>query len=49
MILAETREGDVTYENFKKNLLDPLKADLAVCIGVKDGQTPKDPLFTHAK
>ena len=49
VILAETREGDVTYENFKKNLLDPLKADLAVCIGVKNEQTPKDPLFTHAK
>lgn len=49
VILAETREADKTFENFKKNVLDPLKADLAVCIGVKKGQPPKDLFVTHAK
>ncbi|MBM3196143.1 MAG: hypothetical protein FJZ62_05295 [Chlamydiae bacterium] len=49
VILSQTREGNVTFESLKKNVLDPLEADLAVCIGVKDGQTPQDPIFQNAK
>ena len=33
-IIAQTRSHEVTWDNFKKNVLDELHADLALCIGI---------------
>jgi hypothetical protein len=35
IILSETRASELTFDSFKKNVLDELNADLCVCIGVK--------------
>jgi hypothetical protein len=35
IILSETRASELTFDNFKKNVIDELKADLCVCIGIK--------------
>ena len=34
-ILAQTRSYEVTWKNFKKNVLDELNADLALCVAEK--------------
>ena len=56
IILAETRSHELTWENFKTNVLDELGADLAVCAGqdLGLGQGPDapgqdDPFFKNAK
>ena len=36
IILSETRAHELTFDNFKQNVLDVLNADLCVCIGIKD-------------
>ena len=36
IILGETRSHELTFNSFKKNVIDELNADLCVCIGVKD-------------
>lgn len=48
IILAETREHQITYENFNKNVLQPLHADLAVCIGVRDSYVYENPFYQNA-
>jgi hypothetical protein len=45
VILAETRAHKLTFKTQKKYLIDPLKADVAVCIGRKPGETFKDDPF----
>ena len=35
IILSETRASELTFDSFKKNVIDTLNADLCVCIGVK--------------
>lgn len=45
VILSETRASELTFDNFKKNLLDPLQADLCVCIGVKDNYDYSNPFY----
>lgn len=49
VILSETRASELTFENFEKNVLQPLDADLCVCIGVKDGYDYSDPFYRTAK
>jgi hypothetical protein len=34
VVLSETRTSELTFENFKKNVIDELNADLCLCIGV---------------
>ena len=47
-IIAQTRGYEVTWKNFKKNVLDELNADLAVCIGTtKKYNYKKDPSLLH--
>lgn len=49
IILAETREAEVTFNNFKMNVLDELKADLCVCIGIKPSYDYTNPMWMNAK
>ena len=35
IILSQTREHELTFNSFKKNVIDVLKADLCLCIGIK--------------
>lgn len=48
VVLYETREHEVTFEPFKKNLLERFNADLALCVG--DGPREKpNPFYENAK
>jgi len=49
IILSETRAHELTFENIKEHLLDPLQADLCVCIGVRSDYDASNPFYTHAK
>lgn len=47
--MAETREHKLVWKNFKKNVLDELNADLAVCIAVPDDYDYTNPYWQHSK
>ena len=49
IILSETRAHELTYTNFKTNVLDALNADLCVCIGIKDDYDYTNPFYENAK
>ena len=49
IILSETRAHELTFDNFKKNVIDELNADLCVCIGVKPDYDYNNPFYTSAK
>jgi hypothetical protein len=49
VILAETREHELTFENFKENVLDVLNADLCVCIGIPNRYDIRNPYYRAAK
>lgn len=49
IILCETRASELTFDNFKKNVLDELNADLCVCIGVKPDYDYNNSFYTNAK
>jgi hypothetical protein len=42
VLLAETRAHELTFDLFKKNLMGPLNADLALCVGDNPRETPND-------
>lgn len=46
--LAETRAHELTFDAFKRNLLDRLGADLALCVGDGPREVP-NPFYEHAK
>ena len=48
IILSETREDKLTYDNFKQNVLDPLNGDLCVCIGIKDNYDYENNYYKNA-
>jgi len=49
IVLSETRANELTYDNFKKNVIDELNADLCLCIGVKPDYDYNNPLYKLAK
>jgi hypothetical protein len=49
IILSETRASELTFNNFKANVLDVLDADLCLCIGVKKDYDYDNPFYTLAK
>ena len=49
IILSETRASEITFENFKQNVIDELNADLCVCIGVKPDYDYNNPFYKLAK
>ena len=49
IILSETRASELTFDNFKQNVIDELEADLCVCIGVKANYDYNNPFYQLAK
>ena len=49
IILSETRAHELTFDNFKKNVIDELNADLCICIGVKPDYDYNNPFYNLAK
>jgi hypothetical protein len=49
IVLSETRAHELTFEGFKKNVIDELNADLCLCIGVKPDYDYNNPFFQLAK
>ena len=49
IILSETRAHELTFNNFKKNVIDVLDADLCLCIGVKPDYDYNNPFYKLAK
>lgn len=49
IILSETRANELTFDIFKKNVLDELNADLCLCIGVKSDYDYNNPFYKSAK
>ena len=49
IILSETRASELTFDNFKTNVIDELNADLCVCIGVKKDYDYENPFYKLAK
>uniref|UniRef100_A0A6C0DC33 Polysaccharide pyruvyl transferase domain-containing protein n=1 Tax=viral metagenome TaxID=1070528 RepID=A0A6C0DC33_9ZZZZ len=49
IVLCETRAHELTFENFKKNVIDELNADLCICIGIKNDYNYDNPYYNLAK
>ena len=49
ILLSETRAHELTFHNFKKNVIDELNADLCLCIGVKPNYDYNNPFYNFAK
>lgn len=49
IVLSETRAHELTFNNFKKNVIEELNADLCVCIGVKPDYDYNNPYYQLAK
>lgn len=49
IILSETRASELTFDSFKKNVIDELNADLCVCIGVTSDYDYNNPFYNLAK
>jgi hypothetical protein len=49
IILSETRASELTFDNFKRNVIDELGADLCVCIGVKPDYDYNNPFYQLSK
>jgi len=49
IVLSETREYELTFDNFKKNVIDILNADLCLCIGVKNDYNYDNPFYKLSK
>ena len=49
IILAETRTSELTFNNFKENLLNHLNADLCICIGATKNYDISNPFYQFAK
>ena len=49
IILAETRAHQLTFDLFKRNLLDPNNADLALCVADNQREDKSNPFYQHAQ
>jgi len=49
IILSETRAHELTFNSFKKNIIDELNADLCLCIGVTADYDYNNPFYKLAK
>ena len=49
VILSETRASELTFDSFKKNVIDELNADLCLCIGVKSDYDYNNSFYNLAK
>lgn len=48
-ILGQTRSHEIAWSSFKKNVIDELNADLAVCIGINRNYDTQNPYWQNAK
>jgi len=48
-VICQTRSWELTWPKFKKNVLEALQADLALCISVPDNYNYLNPFWQHAK
>jgi hypothetical protein len=49
IVLSETRASELTFDSFKKNIIDELNADLCVCIGINPNYDYNNPFYKLAK
>jgi len=49
IVLAETRGHEVTFGSFKRNVLDPLDSDLALCVGDNIRENVNNEFYQLAK
>lgn len=49
VILGETRAHELSFDSFKKNVIDELNADLCLCIGVKPDYDYSNPFYALSK
>ena len=49
IVLSETRASELTFDNFKKNVIEELNADLCICIGIKPTYDYENPFYKEAK
>jgi hypothetical protein len=49
IVLSETRASELTFDSFKKNVIEELNADLCVCIGVTPTYNYDNPYYKLAK
>ena len=49
VILGDTREPKLTYDNFKLNLIDELNADLCLCLTIKEDYDYNNPYYKLSK
>lgn len=49
ILLAETRAFELTYDRFKRNLLDVFNADLALCVGNGPHEDTANPFYRAAR
>lgn len=49
IIIGETRAHELTFEGFKRNVIDVLGADLCLCIGIKADYDYDNPFYKLAK
>jgi hypothetical protein len=49
IVLSETRAHELTFDNFKTNVIDELNADLCICIGTKPNYDYENPFYKLAK
>lgn len=49
VVLGETRAHELTFDSFKKNVIDELNADLCLCIGVKPDYDYNNPFYKLSK
>jgi hypothetical protein len=49
IILSETRTSELTFDSFKRNIINELNCDLCLCIGVKPDYDYNNPFYQLAK
>ena len=49
IVLSETRAHELTFNSFKKNVIDELNADLCLCIGITPDYDYNNPFYNLAK
>lgn len=49
VIIAETRAHEFSYKLFKKNVMDALQADLALCVAKNEWEDTNNPFYQQAK
>ena len=49
VILGDIREHELTYNNFKSNVIDELNADLCLCLAIKEDYDYNNPYHKLSK